>query len=400
VPRPAIRPGEWGQISFKKDQTRKIWVARARYCDTAGIVRDWSASARRKTDAKQALLDKFAQGYAIGVGPDTGINGNSTIDELWSFWWDETRLINTYSTGYAASTLTGYERVFRLHISPALGGLRIGDIPVSRLDLHIKHLMGASLHNARLARIVLKMMFALAVRHDARDDNRNPVDHVLSVPTREPAIGVIEFDRIAALRDVISKEDARLKPGPKTMNPWSDVVDLLFLGLRIGEALALRWEDVDFEYPKDNGLRTAITVCGTLDSQTGVGVYRKPVTKTANGMRIVIVPDYVASMLWRRRVDSPAKNLHGSVFVSARGNWVSPNNVRRAWRKIRDDAGFPDVTPHTFRRTTATFIDREVGSVAASRLLGHANDSVTKRHYIQRPVEAPDLSALLQRFEK
>ena len=54
-----------------------------------------------------------------------------------------------------------------------------------------------------------------------------------------------------------------------------------------------------------------------------------------------------------------------------------------------DQAGIEGVTPHSFRRTVATVIDRAGGADLAAELLGHSSSKITKEHYIQ-PDEAVD----------
>ncbi|WP_164983828.1 hypothetical protein [Cellulomonas endophytica] len=54
------------------------------------------------------------------------------------------------------------------------------------------------------------------------------------------------------------------------------------------------------------------------------------------------------------------------------------------------------MTPHHFRKTVATMIEREVGAAAAAAQLGHSSPAVTRTHYIQRNTVAPDHAALLE----
>ena len=51
-----------------------------------------------------------------------------------------------------------------------------------------------------------------------------------------------------------------------------------------------------------------------------------------------------------------------------------------------------------YRKTVATLAAREADLVAAAGQLGHASTAITERHYVQRLVEAPDLSALLEQL--
>lgn len=93
-----------------------------------------------------------------------------------------------------------------------------------------------------------------------------------------------------------------------------------------------------------------------------------------------------------------ADNPHDAIFASRRGTWLSPQNVRRQWRQARAEAGFEWVTPHTFRKTVATLIDKEADAKSAAAQLGHATEQITNKHYIAKPALAPDSSDILEQL--
>lgn len=86
------------------------------------------------------------------------------------------------------------------------------------------------------------------------------------------------------------------------------------------------------------------------------------------------------------------------MFPSATGTLRDPGNFRKQWRAARDDIGFQWVTPHTFRKSVGTLLANAEGMASASAQLGHSNEQVTSRHYVQKTHEAPDMTALLQAF--
>ncbi|MEV4233898.1 tyrosine-type recombinase/integrase [Nocardia sp. NPDC050408] len=104
-----------------------------------------------------------------------------------------------------------------------------------------------------------------------------------------------------------------------------------------------------------------------------------------------------------RRRDPPASQAEAVdndldlVFPNRDGGIWDPHNFNRLWRQARGEK-FAWVTPKTFRKTVASLIADEYGPQAAAQQLGHANDSVTKRHYIDQPTEAPDFTAALGRL--
>lgn len=131
--------------------------------------------------------------------------------------------------------------------------------------------------------------------------------------------------------------------------------------------------------------RPRLTFSGTLVFLKGRGTFRQPWTKSDAGYRTVILPCFAVDMLLGRKVAATA-NLHDAIFPSRRGTWLPPNNVRRQWREARKDSGLDWVTPHTFRKTVATLLDREADTNAAAAQLGHAKRG-HHRHLLHRESE-------------
>ena len=92
------------------------------------------------------------------------------------------------------------------------------------------------------------------------------------------------------------------------------------------------------------------------------------------------------------------------LFCSRNHTPLTANNVRRRLRTILEDAGIEGVTPHSFRRTVATVLDRASGADLAADMLGHTSSKITKAHYIEpdevvNPVTAEILESLAPRTE-
>lgn len=385
--RQRMKPGTWGNITRSQNESGE-WFARCWFRDEFGNrVRQYASST---TGAKaEAALIALMTDTAATTG--TGITSNTTINTLADVWLERAKAEERIED----STLNRYSDVIDGTVRPSVGSLRIHEATTSRLDRAFKNLIAdGRLSRARNARHLLRSMFQMAEQHDAIKSN--PMNGVRTVPRVKKDIKAIDADEVFALRAAIQAWETRKRPGPKATNPLSDIVDMLLAtGVRIGEVLAIRWCDIDLaaEHP-------TIVVSGTLVSETGAPVWRKPKTKSTAGMRTLILPRFAVDTLLRRRVNAlPAdKNPHGAVFVTRNGTWLAPNNVRRSWRDARTDTGFEWVTPHTFRKSVATLVNNEVGSEAAAKQLGHASDDVTKEFYIQPSSQAPDLTEVLQKF--
>jgi integrase len=167
---------------------------------------------------------------------------------------------------------------------------------------------------------------------------------------------------------------------------------MLATGARIGEILALRWEDLALAAE-----RPTLTICGTLVFVKGKGFFRQEWTKSDAGHRMIVLPRFAVGMLLARKLVA-ADNPNDAIFASRRGTWLSPNNVRRQWRQARADTNLAWVTPHTFRKTVATLIKEEADTKSAAAQLGHASEEVTDTYYIAKPVLAPDVSEILEQL--
>ncbi|WP_018588844.1 tyrosine-type recombinase/integrase [Salinispora arenicola] len=167
---------------------------------------------------------------------------------------------------------------------------------------------------------------------------------------------------------------------------------MLATGARIGEILALRWEDLNLAAE-----RPTLTICGTLVFVKGKDFFRQPWTKSDAGYRMITLPRFAVGMLLARKVIA-ADNPHNAIFASRRGTWLSPNNVRRQWRQARADTDLAWVTPHTFCKTVATLIKEKADTKSATAQLAHSSEDVTDTYYIAKPLQAPDVSDVLERL--
>lgn len=87
------------------------------------------------------------------------------------------------------------------------------------------------------------------------------------------------------------------------------------------------------------------------------------------------------------------------MLATRTGACTSPANLRRSLRAAVAEAGLDfAVTPHTLRRTLATFLAREIGTRQAADQLGHTDPAVTLAHYIRPEHRGPDARAAISSF--
>ena len=383
--RPELPIGTWGNIRTENLGPNRF-RARARFHDYDGKTRDIEATATTGPAAVRALKVKLRD---RATPNDDDITRETRISALAELWIDEI----TAEERLTPQTIHRYQTSLRTAILPALGNLRIREASVGRLDKFLRGIAKDYPSAAKGAKVVLGQMFALAVRHGAIPTNLVRDTGRLRKPRRKPvALTTEHLDTVrAAIRTW--QQPVPGKPGPQHTGDLADIVDLMLAtGARIGEILALRWEDLNLA-----ASRPTLTICGTLVYVKGKGLFRQEWTKSDAGYRMVVLPRFAVGMLLARKLVA-AENPNDAIFASRRGTWLSPNNVRRQWRQARAETGLAWVTPHTFRKTVATLIDKEADTKTAAAQLGHASEEVTDTYYIAKPVLAPDVSDILEQL--
>lgn len=365
--------GTFGQILFLDTASGRV-VARARYRGWDGRTRlvqatgDSRAGAERALKAKLAVLCLFQPTFAA-LTPD------SAFSDLVMYWLEELDLEDRLSK----TTRQLYERNMRTLVLPAFRHLTLREIGVARCDHFLKQLARQSYNRAKQARVVLRLAFGLAVRHEVLP--RNPVDHVsrLHRPAHTP--NALSPAEVNAIRAAIAYWEAGRSPsGPKPDGQLSAIVEVMLgTSARIGEVLAIRRSDVEIA-----GAPPTVRIAGTIVSRRGEHTTRQDHPKTAKSRRTVAIPSFTAEAVRRRLVHLQGSSPDTLLFSSREGTPLTTNNVRRQLRHVMQLAGITGVTPHMFRRTVATAISEGSGVDLAAELLGHTDPKITIQHYIRR----------------
>lgn len=107
------------------------------------------------------------------------------------------------------------------------------------------------------------------------------------------------------------------------------------------------------------------------------------------------MPSFTAEVLRQRLVVVSSVDPEHLLFVTRNGTPLTTNNVRRRLRSVLAEAGIEGVTPHSFRRTVATVLDRASGPELAAEMLGHTSSKITKEHYIEPDEKVDPVTAAM-----
>ncbi len=261
------------------------------------------------------------------------------------------------------STFVGYRSHVLVHIGPLLGSIYLAELDAPRLNRFYARLMsegrrkgrgGLSPSTVRRIHATLHRALRDAVRWGLLADN--PVDRSdpprpfvsCQVTTWSPQeLGSF----LAAVRD----------------DAWYPLWLLLAMtGMRRGEALGLRWQDIDIAHR-----RAAV-------QQTLVAVGYEPqlsTPKTHRGQRVVALDDRTVEVLERHR---EKMGQHGLVFRDSDGTALHPCRVTRRFAALVRVSGLPRIRLHDLRHTHATIALRAgIHPKIVSERLGHSTVTIT-----------------------
>jgi integrase len=285
-----------------------------------------------------------------------------TLQQYAAEWLEHTARHRT-----KAGSQRAYEQRLRLHLLPALGAKPLTAISVRDVQRLQSSLIDRGLAPNTVSGI-MGLLSNIMQRAEASDlVARNPVRRIVRapVPDRDPA-PITPAEALAILAACPA--------------PWlsTAVVLALYLGLREGEALGLRWRDLDWE-------RGRLTVAG----QWTVRGYEPPKGKRT---RVLPLIGPVAAALRTQRAYLAAERLRAGgvwaesdyVFATARGRPPWGNDVWRRFGLALRTAGLPHRTYHELRHGTATLLAAQgVPERVIAEVLGHRDVRVTSRTYTQ-----------------
>ncbi len=362
--------GSWGLIrTYPVGEDAKGKPVRFRavvnYRDFDGVTRRVEASGRTATMATQALRTKLQNRTLAGRhGELTAMSRFKDASDLWLSKIDAMVADGRRSPG----TVDTYRRQLKNHVLPALAEVRLGEAPlVDKVIAAIKADVSAS--TAKSCRSVISGVMGLAVRYGAVMANSvREVERIEAKPKRDPR-ALTMAERIELIKQLQADKKARRR----------DLPDLVFFmlatGVRIGEALAVIWSQVDFA-------AGTVQVTSTLVRVKGEGLLRKG-TKSLSGERTLPLPASAVAML-RRRSMSGAR-LDQPLFPDVNGGFRDPANTRREIREARGTETLAWITSHTFRKTAATILDEAALSARlVADQLGHSRPSMTQDVYMGR----------------
>ena len=259
------------------------------------------------------------------------------------------------------------------HIKPALGRLKLKSLNALHLQGLYRERLDSGLSGSTVQKIhhVLHKALSQAVKWNLIP--RNPADAV-----KAPMASSKEMHPLSV------SEARRLLEAARDDRLEALYVLALHTGIRRGELLGLKWEDLDLD---DSIVRVRRTLTRTENGKRlALG---EP--KTKKSRRTVHLTPRAVEALKRHRAKQAEKKLktgglyqdQGLVFAGEIGNLINPSNLRqRSFAPLLEHAGLPRITFHDLRHTCASLLfQKNVHPKFVQELLGHASVAVTLDTY-------------------
>lgn len=303
---------------------------------------------------------------------------NDTVEAYFFMW-----LRNYQFNKLKPSSYDRLERTVLKHISPNIGRLKIDRVTREHIQALINQLYKKeklSYSSVKKVYVALNSCFKHALIADVVV--KNPCLGVVlpAQNERTKKISSLSMEDIELIKKELSRTDAK---GDPLYYYGHAYLLILNTGLRMGEALALCWEDIDFENSTISiNKNTVLTQERDADGKR-IGGYKLQTqnsTKTTSGNRIVPMNRSAeeALMALKRNNDTPY------VIVNNRYNRVLPSNFSRSFHAVLRNAGVSaECGVHALRHTFASMLfAKGIDVKIVSKLLGHSTVKITYDTYV------------------
>ena len=253
-------------------------------------------------------------------------------------------------------------------VYPAIGDIKLPEITSAQISALLLDMQGKGKAHATVVKVytILNSLFKMAYLSDMIV--RNPMDKVERPKPRKDEIKPQTAQAYTAqeVRDILTAlEGEPLK--------WRAFIHLLIdTGVRRGEALAVQWEDIDFQ-------ENTILICRNLCYTPDKGIYLD--TPKNGRCRMVDVGEDTLQLLKQIREQQGA----GGKYIFTQDNSLEPmhpTSPTHYFRQFSKRNGIKDFHPHKLRHTFASVaITAGADVVSVSETLGHSDTAVTLRMY-------------------
>ncbi|MFI7133849.1 tyrosine-type recombinase/integrase [Nonomuraea sp. NPDC050153] len=316
----------------------------------------------KTADEARAKIDEMKSKSRQGVPV---ANRAWKVGEYLDYWLNEVARHSIRKTTYAK-----YETIVRLYLKPRLGRKRLDRLTVADVQTFLNGMLNGdhAIGTIHVMRNVLSAALTRAIREEILTRN---VARLATLPPLDPQRN----------RPWTADEARAFLQAARADQLYPAFVLLLVHGLRRGEALGLRWVDVDFDEGHVDIRRQLVRV--------GKELHHGPVKTNAGKRSLPLLGIIREALEIQRRGQEIMKEQAGDdwadtglVFTTRSGLPIEPRNLARSFARIVKAAKLRPIRVHDLRHTAASLLKKlGVAPRDAMEILGHSRISVTMEIY-------------------
>lgn len=302
--------------------------------------------------------------------------------------WYEEWLFEVKAHSLKTRSIADYKNVYDKHIKP-YPIAQMGLSEITKMDV-TKH-FNALAKDGRSIQTIKKVKLRMSAAFNAADDyiEKNPVKYATLPRAKDNTRVYHRKMEVVNMDNVFSKVQQQSLTAALGSDWYCDFLLFFILGsgLRIGEALALNYIDVDLEAATVR-INKAVQRTPVIVDRKVTKYERKVDTpKTENSVRTIPIPAVLVTGVRRRIAEIKAEDPdlftdNGLLFPNEFGDYLNDRRVLRRLNALEIALKLPKINVHGLRHSYATRL-LEAGKPiqTISKLLGHANVELTQGIY-------------------
>lgn len=290
---------------------------------------------------------------------------NMTVDAWYEIWIDMKRRTVKQGTAF------NYSFNYKKHIKPKIGEKEIRKVNPLICQKVLNDMSDSGMKNSteHIVKAIMSNMFEYAVQNDVI--SKNPCKKAVQVSGKE------QEERLP-MNLVEQKKFINLITGGKYEYIFRFVLQT---GLRVGEALALRWSDIDYE-------NNILTICRSLNEDKSKKEWIFEKTKSKAGERNVPLTKEarrILSLVKEQQKGYAVNIVYGDlVFRNPDGKCIIRHRLSARLNYICKLNGMRTISMHILRHTFATrCIEAGMNPKALQSIMGHETISTTLDLYVK-----------------
>lgn len=367
MPRQPKQPGEPNQPKRKKtihgggtvyQRSDGRYVASIKDPNTGKRIDRYAKTEKEAEKKLEDIKFEIRQG-TLATGP------NQTLEQYITRWYEDVQKYDVRETTFVRN-----RSILSKHIIPSLGHIQLKKLSAHHIQRFYASLLSKGMRPGSIKSIHSLLRKALKNAVRLKLVSSNVCDHIDPPRDKDRREIAQALTAEQALQLLNTSKDHALEPL---------IVLALIIGLRHGEIMALRWQDISFE-------TKSLRVQRTVTRLWGQGYVETP-PKTGKSKREIILPQYVIDVLLKHKLRQGEVKLQAGtlweennlVFSNTRGKYQDVAHTFRRFRKLLDQAGLPHIRIHDLRHSAASLLILvlKMPPKLVQEMLGHSSVGMT-----------------------